>query len=92
MDVWHAKFGHPSSITTQKILVSNSLPCTNNKMSLCHHCTLAKAHRLPFLSSSSSSTYPLEIVYSDVWDSAPLLSRNDFRYYIIFVDYYSRYS
>jgi GAG-pre-integrase domain len=47
MDVWHARFGHPSSLTTHKILVFNSLSCTNNKMSLCHHCTLAKAYRLP---------------------------------------------
>jgi GAG-pre-integrase domain len=92
MDVWHARFGHPSSLTTHKILVLNFLPSTNNKMSLCHHFILAKAHRLSFLSSTSSFTYPLEIIYSDVWGPTPLLSRNGFRYYIIFVDDYSRYS
>ena len=92
IDTWHARLGHPSSTTTHKILNSHSLPCNKKKMSLCHHCALAKAHRLPFSSSTSSSTSPLEIVYSDLWGPAPLLSNNGFRYYVVFVDDFSKYS
>ena len=48
MDLWHSRLGHPSSDTTLKVLQSHLLPCHSTKMSLCHHCCMAKAHRLPF--------------------------------------------
>ena len=42
--------------------------------------------------TTSCSSFPLEIVYSDLWGPAPLLSHNGFRYYIVFVDDFSRFS
>lgn len=90
-DLWHTRLGHPSSMTTLKILHEHSLPCLSNKMSLCHHCCEAKAHKLPFSLSSSISSHPLELVHSDVWGPAPVVSHNGFRYFVIFVDDFTRY-
>jgi GAG-pre-integrase domain len=64
---WHARFGHTSMSTTIKVINNNSLPCIRNNLSSCHDCLQAKAHVLPFASSSSSFTSsPLQIVHSDV--------------------------
>lgn len=65
-DLWHKRLGHPSPSTTSRILHSFTLPCTSKKISLCHDCCMAKAHKLPFLPSSSSTLAPLELVHSDV--------------------------
>jgi Integrase core domain len=90
-DLWHSRLDHPSSSITLQVLRSHDLPCNSNKLSLCHNYCLAKAHRLPF-SSSVISTTPLELVHSDVWGPAPLISHNGFRYYVLFIDDYTRFT
>ena len=34
---------------------------------------------------------PLELVFSDVWDPAPMLSSDGFRYFVIFVDAHMKF-
>ena len=47
-------------------------------------------HKLPFSSSTLKSSHPLNIVFSDVWTS-PIYSVDGFKYYVLFVDHYTRY-
>ncbi|KAJ1704596.1 hypothetical protein LUZ63_004375 [Rhynchospora breviuscula] len=89
---WHARLGHPSSSTTLEIVKSNSLSCNTNKMALCHACAQAKAHVLPFHSSVSVSSAPLELIHSDVWGPSPVTSSQGYRYYVTFVDDYSKFT
>ena len=49
-------------------------------------------HKLPFEPSKFQSTQPLELIHSDVWGPAPITSFNGYRYYILFVDDYTRFS
>lgn len=91
-DLWHARLGHPSTSTTLHVLQTHGLPCSSNKLSMCHDCVVAKCHRLPFTSSTSCTSFPLELIHSDVWGPSPLLSSNGYRYYVIFVDDYTRFS
>ena len=49
-------------------------------------------HKLPFVHSQFQSTQPLELLHSDVWGSAPISSSNGYKYYLLFVDDFSRYS
>jgi hypothetical protein len=49
-------------------------------------------HKLPFVHSQFQSTQPLELVHSDVWGPAPISSSNGYKYYLLFVDDFSRYS
>uniref|UniRef100_A0A2N9G5P5 Integrase catalytic domain-containing protein n=1 Tax=Fagus sylvatica TaxID=28930 RepID=A0A2N9G5P5_FAGSY len=51
-----------------------------------------KMHKLPFPNSVSITSHPLEIVHSDVWGPAPITSNNGTRYYVTFVDDFTRFT
>ena len=89
---WHARLGHPAN-STIKFLVSNKLVLIlgTSTVTFCESCLLGKSTRLPFNVSKSISQFPLQLLHSDVWCS-PIISNEGFRYYLLFVDDYSRYS
>src|SRR4051812_39649746 len=51
----------------------------------------AKSHQLPYPTSTSISTSPLQLVFSDVWGPAPT-SVGRHSYYVSFIDDYSKYT
>src|SRR5690606_36070709 len=57
----------------------------------CSHCLINKSHKLPFYSNTITSTKPLEYIYTDVWTS-PILSVDQYKYYLIFVNHFTRYT
>jgi hypothetical protein len=57
---------------------------------VCDACLRAKDHQLPYSTSTSQSTAPLDLVYSDVWGSA-INSFGNKKYYISFIDDYSKF-
>ncbi|KAL5570298.1 hypothetical protein UlMin_026873 [Ulmus minor] len=69
-----------------------NLPCSSNKTTVCSSCQLAKSHRLPLKLSSSHVSNPLELVYTDIWGPAPIKSTSGARYFILFVDDFSRFT
>lgn len=91
---WHHRLGHPASPILSKIISIQSLPISNSQSSYswCDSCLSSKSHRLPFGVSSLSCTFPLEIIYTDVWGPAPFVSFDNFQYYVIFVDYFTKYT
>jgi hypothetical protein len=48
-----------------------------------------KTH-LPFPLSKCKSKKPFELIHSDVWEPAPLDSFNGYKYFVIFIDDFSR--
>ena len=50
-----------------------------------------KAHKLPFKQTSITSSSPLEYIFTDVWQCL-VLSSDNYKYYVVFVDHYTRYS
>ncbi|CAJ2666261.1 unnamed protein product [Trifolium pratense] len=87
---WHHKLGHPSTSIFKFIQHHFSLGSNKFPQSDCNSCQINKSHKLPFHESTLTSTYPLEIIFSDVWTS-PVLSIDGLRYYCLFVDHYTRY-
>jgi hypothetical protein len=87
------RLGHPQRRVLHHVLdrlfVSPKLPVSNT---FCKHCVIGKMTQLPFSHSTSCTTFPLEIVHSDVWGPAPVNSINGHRYYVIFVDDFSRFT
>ncbi|KAJ9558499.1 hypothetical protein OSB04_013113 [Centaurea solstitialis] len=89
---WHHKLGHPSIKTFVSII--KHLGLTSKSMSdfhaHCASCSINKSHKLPFGHNSFVAKKPLQLVYSDVW--GPVQSSIDnFKYYVIFVDFFSKY-
>jgi histone deacetylase 1/2 len=88
---WHQRLGHPSNNVVQSTVKNNSLLCSpNSDSSVCDACQRAKSHQLPYNHSTRVSTAPLELVHTDVWGPA-LSSSGGYKYYVSFVDDYSRH-
>lgn len=62
-----------------------------NKQTPCSHCFINKSHKLPFHTNTITCKKPLEYIYTDVWTS-PILSIDQYKYYLAFVDHYTRYT
>ena len=57
----------------------------------CDACQQGKSHQLSYLKSTSVSTSPLDLVFSDVWGPAPT-SVGRFNYFVSFIDDYSKFT
>ncbi|KAG7599495.1 Reverse transcriptase RNA-dependent DNA polymerase [Arabidopsis suecica] len=86
---WHARLGHPANSIIQLISSRSKIPMSFS--TLFNACSINKSHKLPFSQSSIHSHFPLDIVFSDVWTS-PVHSIDGYKYYVIFVDHYTRYT
>jgi histone deacetylase 1/2 len=89
--LWHSRLGHPSTTTVHQVISQHNLPFVkdlNNPM--CDACQQGKHHQLPYPRSSSASTSPMELIFSDVWGPAPI-SVGKHAYYVSFIDYYSKF-
>ncbi|PKU78648.1 Retrovirus-related Pol polyprotein from transposon TNT 1-94 [Dendrobium catenatum] len=90
--IWHARLGHPHHGLLKHLLPF--LPDINhisNKFS-CASCTMSKCHKSPFNKNNSVSHAAFDLIHSDVWGPAPVNSLDGFRYYVIFVDDFTRFS
>jgi histone deacetylase 1/2 len=90
---WHSRLGHPAFPIVERVLKSHELPflSESNKLSVCGACQQAKSHQLPYPISTSVSTKPLELVFSDVWGPA-IDSVGKYKYYVNFIDDFSKHT
>ncbi|PKU62264.1 Retrovirus-related Pol polyprotein from transposon TNT 1-94 [Dendrobium catenatum] len=90
--LWHSRLGHPHHGLLKDLLphlpgitqISNKFFCTS--------CTVAKCHKFPFNKTHSVSSAAFDLIHSDVWGPAPVHSMDSFRYYVIFIDDFTRFS
>ncbi|KAE8725167.1 Eukaryotic translation initiation factor 3 subunit E [Hibiscus syriacus] len=88
--LWHKKLGHMSEQGMKVLVEQNLLPdLTKVTLPLCDHCITSKQHRLKFNKSNSRGKSVLELVRSDVWQ-APVTSLCGAKYFVSFIDDYSR--
>lgn len=91
--VWHHRLGHSNSRILQ--LLNNNKDVSFNKKttaSICEPCQMGKSSSLPFFSSQSFVSSPLERIHCDLWGPSPVISNQGFRFYAIFIDEYTRFS
>ena len=58
-------------------------------LTFCEHCVISKQYRLKFGTSTSKSKCILDLIHSDVWQ-APVMSLGGAKYFVSFIDDYSR--
>ena len=93
MDLWHHRLGHPNMRLLQSVISTYGLPTFSiNKTPSCDACSKSKSHRLPYAQSIHRTFKPLEIIHSDLWGPSPIVSHLGHRYYVIFIDDFTRYT
>jgi hypothetical protein len=91
---WHSRLGHPHVKILSHVFNKMSMPkpdCTSTNL-FCKHCILGKMTQLPFPTSCTKTTAPLQLVHSDVWGPAPVTAHNGTKYYVSFIDDFSRFT
>lgn len=89
---WHRRLGLPIDRVLEEILNKCKIKIpSDDSFSFCEACQYGKSHLLPFKNSVSRAKGPLDLVHSDVWGPAPLVSSTGFRYYVHFIDDFSRF-
>lgn len=89
-EILHCRLGHTSSALQQTTLCTISSSIKQVKK-VCSSCRFGKCSKLLFNLSSSISHFPLDLIHCDVWGPSLVRSISGYRYYVIFVDDFTRY-
>ncbi|XP_022013008.2 uncharacterized protein LOC110912566 isoform X6 [Helianthus annuus] len=93
-ELWHSRLGHVSNDVikllnkTGLVQVTSILP----KPIVCSSCQMSKAQKLPFDLNPKRALFPLDLVHCDLWRPSPITSHEGYRYYVAFVDDFSRFT
>ena len=86
--LWHCRLGHPSFVKLKE-----TLPWLHLSEFHCESCELGKHHRSSYPSRIGPATHrPFDLVHCDVCGPAPHTSPTGGKYYMVFVDDYTRAS
>ena len=85
----HHRLGHPSFQSLGRMFPSLFTSCCKEKL-ICEVCELAKHTRINYPSSGERCNVPLEVVHSDVWGPSKVTSLLGERWYVTFIDGFSR--
>ncbi|CAH9142791.1 unnamed protein product, partial [Cuscuta epithymum] len=89
--VWHRRLGHCGTRILDRLRKTGNILSNSHFSHDCISCRLGKSQRLPFQEVWHKSTSPLYLIHSDVWQS-PVLSTSGFKYYVLFIDDFSRFT
>jgi hypothetical protein len=90
---WHHCLGHLCGSRLSSLVHCGLLGSVLGDVSLnCQGYRLGKQIQLPYPTSMSVSQCPFDLVHSDVWGPAPFALKGGHRYYILFIDDFSRYT
>ena len=96
-ELWHQRYAHLSGISLDmlqsKSMVNGLSYSPKKETSICEGCIYGKQHRLPFPKVSQRITKkPLELIHSDVCGPISVPTIGGSRYFITFIDNYTRYT
>ncbi|KAK2396270.1 putative mitochondrial protein [Trifolium repens] len=95
--LWHKRLGHPNSnvlhdLIKSGILGNKNFPSISAVQFDCNSCKLGKSKILPFPIHQSNVNQPFDMIHSDLWGIAPVISHAQYKYFITFIDDYSRFT
>ena len=90
---WHLHLGHASSDKLHKLVSTDTL---NNVTKFSPfdglNYKLVKQPTLSFSNSNSLCDTPFDLIHYDIWGPAPCTTVNGYRYFVLFIDDYSRFT
>jgi transposase InsO family protein len=95
IDLWHRRLGHLNVAAVRQLSkLSEGMPIKDsyntNAASICRACIEGKQHRTFNRTPSNRATERLELIHSDLSGPIPTLSLGRNRYFIVYIDDYSR--
>ena len=90
--IWHQRLGHAHHQIIQHLSSIKAITVNKSAQSICEACRLGKSSKLLFDESVFHSSRSLERIHCDVWGPAPTLSVQGYKYYVVFIDNFSRFS
>jgi transposase InsO family protein len=87
----HRRLGHLSFAALSRIYPTLFKSCPRELL-VCDACELAKHTRAPYASVGLRSSKPFEIIHSDVWGPCEVQSILGHRWFVTFIDCFSRYT
>jgi len=89
--LWHKRLGHISPRKLSHMSVLKDVKCNKDETVLpCDICPRAKQHRLPFHTSSITTTKPFDLIHVDTWGPYHTKTPHGQRYFLTLVDDYTR--
>ena len=90
--LWHSRLGHASISRVTQLVYRGLLGLVSNRSFDCMPCQFGKQLALPFNTSVSHALSSFDLIHSDVWGPSPISTIGGSRYFVIFVDDFSRYT
>ena len=87
--LWHMRLGHPSDQFLTAKFSLNKCTLVNTD---CTHCLYGKMHKLPFPKSFFTASSPFKLIHSDLWGPVLTSSINGFKYYVLFIDHFTKFT
>jgi len=89
--LWHMRLGHAGEKSLQLLAKQGLLKGVKAcKLKLCEHCVLGKQKRVKFGTAIHNTEGILDYVHSDVWGPSKTPSLGGQRYFVTFIDDFSR--
>jgi len=89
--LWHMCLRHMSERGLQALHKSSALPGIKYcKLDLCKFCIMGRQRRVAFFTSQHKTKSLLDLIHTDVWGPSPVASIGGARYYITFINDFSR--
>jgi hypothetical protein len=96
IDLYHKRISHVNyrrlqDLHTRQVVLG--LPkFSGRKAQICEACQLGKQHQLPFPDERNQSHNKLDLIHSDVWGPTQNVSLGGSRYFVSFIDDYTRHT
>ena len=90
-NIWHVRLGHVKYTSIKKLMNMGLLPNFDCPSEKCQVCVESKFSKAPFHSVDNRVSEPLDLIHTNICDMKSIPSRGGNKYFITFIDDYSRY-
>ena len=92
LELWHSRLGHMSIDRLKSLISTGRLGTVKSESLSCLSCQLGKQPALSITKSDYISSAPFDLIHSDVWGPSPHTTMGGSKYFVVFLDDYTRFT